>query len=234
MEALMKLEFTNYDSAIHLFFDTPFRDGLANIKAAFQESKNTRYEGMNANNVRVTQEVPDRTFADRIGFVFVGIVLLIPVVNIVVDLAMRFFDHVKKQEEDNFYEDCFDFRGRTLLTGLSTNGIQGGVNGLRQVLDNVISPRIARMMQNGSFQYAISTPIQGRDAVTGSWPHLLHLRINQYGKSVEWRRRVIQTSDAFDCIGASEREIARDVMSKLYDLNARNGRTFFESLFRQR
>lgn len=207
----MRLEFTNYDSPLDFFLKTPFRDGLANIDAAFRGSKTIHYHGLNSQNVRVSEEVLDRTLCDKIKLVFAGAILLIPVINIVADLALRLF-YAEKDEEGDF--GSFHFN----LEGLNINAIQGGTTGLHQALDNAVSPRIIRAIRNGSFKYAIS-PHSASTAVTGSYAYVLHLKINQNGKSIEWRRKILVATTAESHINDTERDIARDVLTKLYVMN---------------
>lgn len=226
----MKLEFTQYASPANLYLDTPFRDGIANIKAAFQESEKIAFEGTTTQEGRrITEEVPNRSQADKIKQLFVGVCLLIPIVNIVADLALRYFDHIQKVKEDNYYCNNMNVRGTDALEGFNNNHITGSERGLRHALDQVIRPRMMQLLDNATFQYAISNDLE-RGSETGVSRHFLHMRIVKDGKSVEWRRRICTFTDAQFSNFVSQRDIAMDILSKYNELLTDNFGTFASKL----
>ncbi len=227
----MKLEFTQYTSPANLYLDTPFRDGIANIKAAFQESEKISFEGTTTQEGRrITEEVPNRSQADKIKQLFVGVCLLIPLVNIVADLALRYFDRIQKDKEDNYYCSNMNVRGIDALEGFNNTHIAGGERGLRHALDQVIRPRMMQVLDNATFQYAISDDME-RGSETGILRHFLHMRIVKDGKSVEWRRRICTFTDTQFSNFVSERNIAMDILSKYNELRTDSFWTYANKLF---
>ena len=221
----VKLELTPYHSPSNLLLDTPFSDGIANLKAAFQESKKIPFESVNSQQRRITEEVPDRSLSDKVKQVFAGLLLLIPAVNIVIDLALRYFDHMQKMQEDDHYCSNMSTRGADLLSGCNVARIPGSERGLRDVLDRVITPQVSQRLGNTSFQYTLS-PDHDIEPMTGSSSRFLHMRITNEGKSIEWRRRVFSWTDSEFHNNVSEREIVQDIFSKWVELKRDSFWTF--------
>ncbi len=222
----MRLQFVeSYGIVTRHLLDVPFRDGFANIKEAFVPSEKISFKGLHTEAGIVSKEIPARDLADRVAQFCTGVFLLIPVVNIVLDIALRHFTLIKGEEGDDYYRRIRSRTGGDLLEGLNSNRISGGVNGLQRVLDDEISPRIMNILKDsnikGSFQYAIcpDQPICLPFQPVGGGSHFLHLKVEANGETVEWRRRIVHYTDREFTNVVSTRQIAEDVLTKLSRLN---------------
>jgi hypothetical protein len=210
------------------FLDAPYIDGMLNLGNAFQEGPSIHFEGLTTANGRISEDVSRRCLAERVGLAFVGALLLFPGINIVIDIALRFFvekanEFAMKQRstlEDRANANPLIDVNR-YLNGLTADEVLGGSTGLLRSLNSRIAPRIIQMIRDsgfrdGSFSYAtVLEPDPRRYPPVGTAEFILHLKMNLDGKSVQWSKRVISYTAQFIPVRISEEEIVRDVARKV-------------------
>jgi len=126
----MSLVISNANNPIRICLDTPYKDGIANIKAALwpNDGRISYSFGM----VSVSDRVVD--LSKRIIQLSVGIVLMLPVVNVIVSLAIRFFPCKDNEQTQGFGEnEPYSIASKSILKNvprrvlqfLDENGVKG-------------------------------------------------------------------------------------------------------------